>query len=148
MGLVRERGGRIREGGLQERGIFLVGVHKRGGLLRGGIRLIRLLREGAFQRGRLIKNLLRVLMRSLYFLRGRISGACLRGGPIREAGLLLTKVQILLVVLHSRKETAMWTCGKMLAMNWKSFRKLNGFVLSSSVLDFYKVIQTNSLVAR
>ena len=67
-----ERGGYVREGGLQERGFFLVGVHKRGGLLRGGIRLIRLLREGGFLGGRLIKNLLRVLMRSLYFLRGRI----------------------------------------------------------------------------
>ena len=50
MGLVRERGVIVREGGLQERGFFLVGVHKRGGLLRGGIRQIR--GEGGFLEGK------------------------------------------------------------------------------------------------
>ena len=34
------------------RGIFLVGVHNRGGLLTGGIRQIRLLREGGFLEGK------------------------------------------------------------------------------------------------
>ena len=49
MGLVRERGGGVLEReDYRREGFFLVGVHKRGGLLRGGIRLIRLLREGAF----------------------------------------------------------------------------------------------------